>query len=415
MLMEAPDGSTLAEVVQFLQLLSADGVVLDRASMLELLGAFQDDSVELPESVPSEAYARFGDMSEAAQDIAQKAALDLELTLADLPDQTLAADWAYLCGQMAHDLAIEPEMVLSDLADLRNRLLRTSGARLYAVGATAVLDEMSPDVDALVAGLDTQADPPSLVFGDRPLIWERLWDRTEGEVEPVFVGLVNPNTSGGVFLNSVGLTGYEDTDRDSLVDYLTSRVYGGGGAHSLFMKTWGAGLAYSNGVRADLSTGTLRYYAERCPELPQTLRFVIDELATATEDPALVDYALSQVFESRSAGTYPSRGAGIAADLADGRTPEQVAGFRQAMLDLHDEPGLSGALFERMESVYGQILPGYGPPSADVEDAVFFVIGPEAQLVTYEEYLQSVEGPESRVFRLYPRDFWLAEDFAPEP
>lgn len=415
MLTEAPDGSVLAEVVQFLQLLSNDGATLGRASMLELLGALQDESVALPDSVLSEAYTRFEDMSEAAQEIAQKAALDLELTLADLPDQTLVADWAYLCGQMAHDLAIEPESVLTDLADLRNRLLRASGARVYTVGATAILEEMNPDVDVLLAGLDTEANPPVLVFGDRPFIWERLWDRTDGEVEPVFVGLVNPNTSGGVFLNSVVLTGYEDTDRDSLVDYLTSRLYGGGGAHSLFMKTWGAGLAYSNGVRADLSSETLRYYAERCPELPQTLRFVVDELATATEDPALVDYALSQVFESRSAGTYPSRGASMAADLADGRTPEQVARFRQAMLDLHDEPGLSSTLFERMAPVYGQVLPGYGPPSAEVEDAVYFVIGPEVQLAAYEEYLQSVEGPDSRVYRLYPRDFWLFEDFAPGP
>ena len=42
------------------------------------------------------------------------------------------------------------------------------------------------------------------------------------------------------------------------------------------MKTWAAGLAYSNGIRV-LLDGRMHYYAERTPELPQTLKFVIDE------------------------------------------------------------------------------------------------------------------------------------------
>ena len=37
----------------------------------------------------------------------------------------------------------------------------------------------------------------------------------------------------------------------------------------------------------------------------------------------------------------------------------------------------------------------------------FFVIGPEKQMAAYEAYLKSVEGADTQLYRLYPRDFWL--------
>jgi hypothetical protein len=37
----------------------------------------------------------------------------------------------------------------------------------------------------------------------------------------------------------------------------------------------------------------------------------------------------------------------------------------------------------------------------------FFVIGPEKQMSAYEAYLKSVEGADTQLYRLYPRDFWL--------
>ncbi len=63
-----------------------------------------------------------------------------------------------------------------------------------------------------------------------------------------------------------------------------------------------------------------------------------------------------------------------------------------------------------MASVYGPILPGYGPPPKLPRTGVFFVIGPETQLAAYERYLQSVEGVETKLFRLHPRDFWLPDE-----
>jgi hypothetical protein len=63
-----------------------------------------------------------------------------------------------------------------------------------------------------------------------------------------------------------------------------------------------------------------------------------------------------------------------------------------------------------MGPVYAQILPGYGIKARDVRDGVFYVIGPEKQLSAYEQYLKTVEGPEAKVVRIYPRDYWITDN-----
>jgi hypothetical protein len=192
------------------------------------------------------------------------------------------------------------------------------------------------------------------------------------------------------------------------LDYLASRLYGGGGSHGVFSKTVGAGLAYSNGIRGAISSGRVGYYAERTPELPQTVRFVVDVVKGGKTDRTLGEYVLAQAFlESRASGTYEARAEGIANDLADGQPPEQVRRFRQGILELRKDPRLVDKLFERKDAVYARFVPGYGAKAATVADASFMAIGPGKQLDAWEQYLKSTVGAETRLYRLYGRDFWM--------
>ena len=111
--------------------------------------------------------------------------------------------------------------------------------------------------------------------------------------------------------------------------------------------------------------------------------------------------------ESRASGTYEARAEGIANDLADGQTPEQVRAFRKAILDLSKDPKLVDKLFERKDRVHARVIPGYGMKSADVTDGLFMVIGPDKQLDAWETYLKSTEGASAKLYRLYGRDFWM--------
>jgi hypothetical protein len=97
----------------------------------------------------------------------------------------------------------------------------------------------------------------------------------------------------------------------------------------------------------------------------------------------------------------------MASDIADGTPPDAVRKFRQGLLNLRNMPNLSDELFKRMNTVYARILPGMGAKAGTVEGGVFYVIGPEKQLTAYEQYLKTVEGPDARLYRIYPRDYWM--------
>jgi hypothetical protein len=68
---------------------------------------------------------------------------------------------------------------------------------------------------------------------------------------------------------------------------------------------------------------------------------------------------------------------------------------------------LTAELYRRKDVVSSLVLPGLGPKVSTVRDGVYFVIGPEKQFAAWEEYLKSVESPDTIVYRLYPRDFWM--------
>jgi hypothetical protein len=345
-------------------------------------------------------------LAEPERALLSDAGEDLEQLLDEIPDASLARDWAYLIGQMRADLSVPPERALEELEALRARLLRAGGARLFSISSSGVLGSLMSDIERLTRDLSEAPAAEAHELAATPLIRQRLAERERQEA-PAFVGLVNPNTGSGVIINSAPMTTYQDLGEEALLRFLATKLYSGGGAHSLFIQTWGAGLAYSNGIGSNVRSGRSRYYAERCPELPQTLRFAIAQLRSARPDPFLAEYAIAQVFgDSRAAGSYETRGEAIAEDLVDGVSPDRVAAFRQAILDLRRTPDLAEKLVGRMEAVYGPLLPGYGP-KPPVADSIYFVIGPERQLDLHEAYLRTVAGAEARLGRLHPRDFWI--------
>ena len=97
----------------------------------------------------------------------------------------------------------------------------------------------------------------------------------------------------------------------------------------------------------------------------------------------------------------------MAADMADGRTPDVIRNFRRAILEARKLPDLSKQLYARKDRVYERVFPGYGAKGRDIAGANFFSIGPEKQLSAYEEYLKKADGADTMLVSFYPRDFWI--------
>jgi Zn-dependent M16 (insulinase) family peptidase len=341
-------------------------------------------------------------LSAAATAIASEALKDLDLTLIEIPDTSLATDWKYLATAMRDDLMTPPSTALEQLDALRRRLMRRNSARMWVVGSTTLQQTLAPSIESLSASLDASPATPASIARNR-YVDVRLGARETNLTTPRNVGLLAPNMKGGVIITSVPSVHFADAgNREKQLDFLASRLYAGGGAHGVFLKTLAAGLAYSNGIRGNVSGARVGYYAERTPEIAQTVKFVVDTIKSAERDTTLADYTIAQVFgENRASGTYENRAESMAHDLADAQTPEQVRKFRAAILELRKDPELGAKLFARKDATYSRILPGYDASAPQPPDTLNFAIGPDKQLDAWEAYLKT------KLVRLYPRDFWM--------
>jgi hypothetical protein len=404
MLMDSGDAANQKAVADFLTKLSvAKGT---RDELKTLLAAMGGDAAQAAKLSPAlKSYSDdMAKLPDAARKVGGEAAKDLGQTLGDIPDASLAQDWAFLCNEMRSDLSQGPEKTLAALDTVRKRLLNTGNARMFYIGSAATRQKLEPAYTNLLAGFDTTA-PVKATYAATRRIEARLAERgVDGK--PIYVGLMAPNMTGGVMMNSAPLASFNDTGRDKILDYLASRLYSGGGAHSVFSKTIGAGLAYSNGISSNTGTGLMGYYAERTPELPQTLKFAMGEVKRPLDTP-LAEYVIALAFNSRASSPYEARGEAMAANMADGLTPDVVSRFRRAILEARKSPDLSAELYKRKDKVYERVMPGYGVKGKDIAGANFFVIGAEKQMAAYENYLKSTEGADTKLYRLYPRDFWL--------
>ena len=410
MLKDCGDPNKQGSFVKFLEDLAARGANLDRKQLGEFLATLSgDQKFTWSAAMVSEIAGKYmiADSHNAA--LIPEIARDLQRVLSDIPDTTLASDWQFLCWQTARDASMDDQTALGQMRSVLEKLRHTDNVRAFMISSSPTRDALLPKLTGIIGKLNPQ---PSVrqKYSETPLVISRLKERSPEANPPIYVGLVNENTRSGAFVNTADCASFTNHTPDGLLDFLAARLYGGGGAHSMFMKTWGAGLAYSNGLRSRESTGRIVYYAERCPDLAQTMQFVVGELKKAPHDPALGEYTVAQAFNaSRAATSYEVRGEAMARDLADGNTAEVVRQFRQGILDLYKQPGFYDRVQGRMESVYGLLLPDYGPSgveSVTKHAAVNFVLGPEKQFESYERFLQSVE-PGSKLYRLYPRDYWM--------
>jgi Zn-dependent M16 (insulinase) family peptidase len=405
-----PGDAQAAALGAYLQALCAEGVAAGRDTLRARLTLLADPAViELPASIPPRLRMACESLSPGARRIANEIAASLLVTLPDLPDANLAGDLARLCTDTEADLRRDPQAALDDIELALELLRRTGNARVVIISNSADRPLVIEGIGGTLARLAPDAAPRRVSYDRTPRILARLRTREPRADQPLYVGLLHPATRNGTLLFSARVAEPYDPSDESVLRCLAGGLFGGGGAHGFFMRTWAEGLAYSNGYGYGERSGRASYYAERCPDVAETMRFVVRLLAEAPDDPQLVEYAIAQAFDgSRAPSRYETRGRAIAADLVDGFPPERVRTFRQAVLRMRARPDLYAQLQTRLPAVYGPVLIGYGAPIAQSDDGVFFLIGPESQFRSLEQLIASAEGPQP-VYRLYPRDFWLTD------
>ncbi len=198
MLSDTGDAKANAEVVKFLTLLGG-AKALKRAELVELGEALAKGG-KAKSAKLAKYTAAAAKLSAKAKPLAVQAGKHLAALVPDLPDGSLANDWAYLCKQMATDFQVGAPATLKKLEDVRAQVINSALARVVEVGSTANQAAIEKDLTALVGDLPKETPSFTATARTSPLR-DRLAARDASAKSPTFVGLVVPSTSSGVFLN----------------------------------------------------------------------------------------------------------------------------------------------------------------------------------------------------------------------
>lgn len=377
--------------------------------------------------------------SDATCETLDRALRDLAAMAAEFPAESFERDWRQTCETMVASLTMPEDLRLADLRELRLALQEGTEQRAWFTGSRAAWNAVKMDALSLTSCFD---DSRNQLWEDkranaRPDV---LRGRPSTRHAATCVGLVDPGSTSGVVVFSAPLTNQSGWRREDLLNFLAGGLLGGGSDYGLFMQTWAAGLAYSNGIRARERTGVLRYYAERCTDAAQTLAFVEERVRQSRPvDRAMAETAIVTAHGgSREALDYDSRTSQRAQDLQlsevagtrgrhvmpyrSGPTRlDEQRGFRRGLQDLLKDKGLPTELELRKLPVHVRVLPGLAEGHwTPLPGTQLFLIGPERQFILMDEFMAARDPgmlftykkertPDLIYTRLHPRDYWLQE------
>jgi Zn-dependent M16 (insulinase) family peptidase len=414
-----------AKLASFLDALAAAGEGQSRVSLSKLARAmaFEGSSTEVPVVDPPLAGYLVAAHALSGEDRKKivKAGRDLGRCLGEVPDASLASDWAALCREMAHDSGAAragadtseaPRAALAAVQEVLAKVRHTGNARAWIVSSRANEEALRPALEDLVAALDP-TPLPDVAYPAGSHVLERARLRGARVADPGWVALVNPSTANAAFVASAALFPY-DAPEDAAIDlFLATNVPSGLGAHSLYKRIWGAGLAYSGYSWSSARYGRYKIYSDRCADLASLLRFVDAGVHAMPAGPGIIEYAAARAFQSRAADTYEARARGLAVDLAEGFPPDRVRAFRERVLTARHRPGIAEAVHARIAPAYEVLLPTGKALDLAKTEGLHVIVGPEAQIAAAEHALGAEQGGEASIGRLYPRDFWYVGEVAP--
>ena len=354
---------------------------MDREEFLETLRKMKSEKGE-------------GDFSQAAD--------DLLAFIPALPPGSWKNDTAMLMATIEEELSVSPGLAVRELKKLMGGLRNRHLVRVVIAGNTGGVTEAARAVTGLLDGYDTR----QIKFrapDSSPLVWTNIEHRLGSVDDRRFVALINPDSTTGVHMNRAAIRNIHTYTDEDIYRTLASKLLGGSSPRSLFMQTWRAGLAYSNGFNASLESGVVNYYAERCPDLAQTMAFVQETLAQTPADPELLNGVLPSFFYTIEAGGFVDRAQTMAGLLTDGSTPDLFRRFRQRVLDLSMQDDFQEKTFRYINDWAALVVPGLRPEIPF--GGTVYIIANGGQTLRYEEYLEKAAGAPG-IIRIYPRDYW---------
>lgn len=328
--------------------------------------------------------------------------------LAAFPESQLQAGLQQLALEIQEDLKTGPEHTLEEMRRMKAAILNRNALNIELASDEASGKKIESMLPEFLHAIPANPLAPDAVARNGSPIWDNL-KRRYPSLKPHFpatVGLVVTNDvpTGTVF--TADFPGYTELDRQSLLQVLSSMLFEGTGPQSFYMKTWEAGLAYSNGIASVMGRRFLLYYADHVPDITSLIALVnsLPQANYSLSASRAVDYALSQAFvPPRAMLPFSRRARAFALDNRDGNTPDRIRKFSQRMLELGHDPSLGQELIRmRVQSIDPVLFDKANLDKKETARSIFFFLGPEQALSSAANRL-----PAHDMLLMWPSDYWI--------
>ncbi|MBN2836975.1 MAG: hypothetical protein JXR48_18620 [Candidatus Delongbacteria bacterium] len=328
---------------------------------------------------------------------------DLKKLCYEMPENS-SSTFEFVKSKSAIALKMDTKDALETIESVKNKLFSSNNVRGYLVTSDKNHDLFKSQADNFIEKLPTFDKVDKFIVNQR--MDGNIFERYDISKRPVYAALVNNKISTGTIQTSYKTANLNNYTDDDLLNIMAGKVFSGSGVHSSFMRTWSAGLAYSNGLSCSNSSGNFNYYAERCPDVAQMVNFLAEVANQDVYDESLRNYVASQFFYSRSAGDYDERGIGMASDIENGITEDLVKKYREDIIRIAKRDDFIEQMKKRAKVVLGGTVCGIGENCSLFEGALNFVIGSDDQIDNYEKFVSSKEGS-TKIVKIYPSDYWF--------
>jgi len=315
----------------------------------------------------------------------------------------------YLYNQALTDLQTSPQEVFTKIRRIHQSIFQSNSISGYMVSSKELAHQVLVAARKLdfLHPVNSNPNPNPIANSAVGLIDQNIIQRKALEPNhyPKYIGIALDQLSTGNLVFFAKAPQYTSEKEEDLIKMMSLKLFEGTGPHSLFMQTWQEGLAYGNYTSYSETNGEIFYYADTCPNILSTIKFVKHKTSSNLSqfnDPYYLDYILTNYFNTNHA----SKGNIVRGNLNwyndfIGHKPAKIKSFRKRLLKLRSRADTIERVIKALPSTINTVILDRPNDMKRQAKSLFIMIAPISQIKAVEKSITP-----HPITYVWPADFW---------